>query len=79
MEHPTKDDGYRIGHLMLITCPVDNFGTVVGANPTPYGILALWAVNCLLGGHSISNSPSGKLIYRGHHYHLRGILGTMLL
>ncbi len=27
--------------------PVDNFGTVVGENPTPYGILALWAVNSL--------------------------------
>ncbi len=26
---------------------VDNFGTVVGENPTPYGILALWAVNGL--------------------------------
>ncbi len=24
-----------------------NFGTVVGENPTPYGILALWAVNSL--------------------------------
>ena len=28
-------------------CPVDNFGTVVGENPTPYGIIALWAVNSL--------------------------------
>ncbi len=27
--------------------PVDNFGTVVGENPTPYGILALWAVSGL--------------------------------
>ena len=27
--------------------PVDNFGTVAGENPTPYGILALWAVNGL--------------------------------
>ncbi len=27
--------------------PVDKFGTVVGENPTPYGILALWAVNGL--------------------------------
>ncbi len=27
--------------------PVDNFGTVVGENLTPYGILALWAVNGL--------------------------------
>ncbi len=27
--------------------PVDNFGTVVGENPTPYGILALWSVNGL--------------------------------
>ncbi len=27
--------------------PVDNFGTVVGENPTPYGILALWVVNGL--------------------------------
>ena len=29
----------------VIYNPVDNFGTVVGENPTPYGILALWAVN----------------------------------
>ncbi len=29
----------------LYVNPVDNFGTVVGENPTPYGILALWAVN----------------------------------
>ena len=28
-------------------CPVDNFGTVVGENPTPHEILALWAVNGL--------------------------------
>ena len=27
--------------------PVDNFGTVVGENPTLYGILALWAVDGL--------------------------------
>ncbi len=27
--------------------PVDNFGTVVGKNPIPYGILALWPVNGL--------------------------------
>ncbi len=27
--------------------PVDNFGTVVGENPTPYRILALWVVNGL--------------------------------
>ncbi len=27
--------------------PVDSFGTVLGWNPTPYGILALWAVNGL--------------------------------
>ena len=27
--------------------PIDNFGTVVGENPTPHGILALWAVNGL--------------------------------
>ncbi len=31
----------------MIIHPVDNFGTVVGENPTPYGILALWAVNGL--------------------------------
>ncbi len=30
-----------------MTYPVDNFGTVVGENPTPYGNLALWAVNGL--------------------------------
>ncbi len=27
--------------------PADKFGTVVGENPTPYGNLALWAVNGL--------------------------------
>ena len=27
--------------------PVDNFWTVVGENPTPSGILALWAFNGL--------------------------------
>ncbi len=27
--------------------PVDNFGTVVGENPSCYGILLLWAVNGL--------------------------------
>ncbi len=27
--------------------PVDNFWTVVDENPTPYGILALWAINGL--------------------------------
>ncbi len=27
--------------------PVDNSGTVVGENPDPYAILALWAVNGL--------------------------------
>ncbi len=31
----------------LFVFPVDNCGTVVGENPTPYGILALWAVNGL--------------------------------
>ncbi len=31
----------------LLMGPVDNFGTVVGENPTPYGILALRAVNGL--------------------------------
>ncbi len=31
----------------LNSIPVDNFGTVLGENPTPYGILALWAVNSL--------------------------------
>ena len=33
--------------LCRFSLPVDNFGTVVGENPTPYGILALWAVNSL--------------------------------
>ncbi len=32
--------------IMLIN-PVDNFWTEEGENPTPYGILALWAVNGL--------------------------------
>ncbi len=31
----------------MASYPVDNFGSVVGENPTPYGILALWAVNGL--------------------------------
>ncbi len=31
----------------VLKCQVDNFGTVVGENPTPYGILASWAVNGL--------------------------------
>ncbi len=33
--------------MMYSVNPVDNFGTVVGENPTPYEILALWAVNGL--------------------------------
>ncbi len=33
--------------LETVLSPVDNFGTVVGENPTPYGMLALWAVNGL--------------------------------
>ncbi len=33
--------------MKIVSFPVDNFGTVVGENPTPYGILALWAVNGL--------------------------------
>ena len=46
------------------TNPVDNFGTVVGENPTPYGILALWAVNGLSRtGHRIGvNLPIGKVL-----------------
>ncbi len=49
--------------------PVDNFGTVVGENRTPYGILALWAagqwaVNCLLGSKgSIINGRDRILKY----------------
>ncbi len=31
----------------IVQFPADNFGTVVGENPTPYGSLALWAVNGL--------------------------------
>ncbi len=37
----------RFHNFRNISFPVDNFGTVVGENPTPYGILALWAVNGL--------------------------------
>ncbi len=33
--------------LYMSISPVDNFGTVVGENSTPYGILALYAVNGL--------------------------------
>ncbi len=44
---------FRILTMFFIYTPVDNFGTVVGENPTPYGSLALvgcqWTVNCLLG------------------------------
>ena len=32
---------------MYVTIPVDNFGTVVGENPTSCEILALWDVNGL--------------------------------
>ena len=39
--------------LVYVRNPGDNYGTVVGENPTPYGILALWAVNCLLGNNTI--------------------------
>ncbi len=42
---------YRLGNQWLFSCyfcnPVDNFGIVVGENPSCYGILTLWAVNCL--------------------------------
>ncbi len=31
----------------MFKIPVDNFESVVGENPTPYVILALWAVNRL--------------------------------
>ncbi len=45
--------------------PVDNFGTVVGENPTPYGILALWAVNSLSIVYWVGNltllCPSGAM------------------
>ncbi len=40
-----KNASGRIG--IFLVYPVDNFGTVVGKNPTPYGILALWAVTGL--------------------------------
>ncbi len=46
-------DGIALTQRALFLDPVDNFGTVVGENPTPYGCLALmgcqWTVNCLLG------------------------------
>ncbi len=42
---PGGTAAYHGCHYFLL--PVDNFGTVVGENPTPYGILALWAVNSL--------------------------------
>ncbi len=33
---------------MYFEClPVDNFGTVVGENPSCYGVLPLWTVNGL--------------------------------
>ena len=38
---------HEMPYKVLSEYPVDNFGTVVGENPTPYGILALWAVNGL--------------------------------
>ena len=38
---------YIISFFKLSHSPVDNFGTVVGEKPTPYGSLALWAVNGL--------------------------------
>ncbi len=42
-----QTDATRVLLLCQVDTPVDNFGTVVGENPTPYGILALWAVNSL--------------------------------
>ena len=35
------------GIVVYIQIPADNFGTVVSENPTPYVILAVWAVNGL--------------------------------
>ena len=41
-----KDNGSEKGMFCIFRCiifiyPVDNFGTVVGENPTPYGLLTL--------------------------------------
>ncbi len=50
--------------------PVDNFGTVVGENPTPYWILALWAVNGLSSCKKLIRftrlDPS--ILTRGYHF-----------
>ncbi len=45
--------------------PVDNFGTVVGENPTPYGNLALWAVNSL------------SIVYWVHEFDKINVLGLV--
>ena len=37
----------RVAWHNMCLYPVDNFGTVVGENLTPYGIVASWAVNGL--------------------------------
>ncbi len=43
-----KGDNFRgKTKVKLWNNPVDNFGTVVGENPSCYGILPLWAVNGL--------------------------------
>ncbi len=44
-EQPIKHIIYFVNAVM--PCPGDNFGTVVGENQTPYGILSMWAVNGL--------------------------------
>ena len=47
------------------TTPVDNFGIVVGENPIPYGILALWDVN---GLSMRSSAKDSNMVRCENHY-----------
>ncbi len=56
---------------------VDNFGTVVGENPTPYGILALWAVNGLSIVYWVSKSVSTRPMIIKHKDIFPNIFSTL--
>ncbi len=71
-------DTYHAPHTMEIFIPVDNFGTVVGENPTPYGILALWAVNSLSIVYWDLNSMDYKC-QQGYKFQKLNIVKTLKL
>ena len=65
---------FRNAIQCITTCPVDNFGTVVGENPTPYGNLALWAVNGLsIVYWVVQIYPSFRVWYAISHIQFSGI------